>query len=115
MQAGPVRPIEPGSAVPSDRQPGGLKGWALFAIGAFGLGINHVQAVSSGKVSIWLLLLGPLLVLLGVGAAYDVRILTAATKHAKSVPGRFRVIATLLSLAAMGISAWLALGFYRIF
>lgn len=98
----------------SDRLSGGKAGWLILGLGLISLVLNHWLAVSEGEVNIWLLLFGPLLALFGLATIYDRRILTGASKHASTVPRRFRVIAVLVAIAALAISAFLAFGWYRI-
>jgi hypothetical protein len=69
--------------------------------------------VTDSKVSFWLLVLGPVLFLFGLAAVYDLRILRAAGKDAKSVPLRFRAFAAAVALVSLLLSAWLFFGFYR--
>ena len=105
-------PIQPGRSAP--RQPNKV-GLLLAGIGGGVLLMNHWSAASSNKVYIWLLVLGPVLLFLGLGSLYDGRILTAAGREPASVPMPYRIAAVSLVLLALLTSAWLTFAVYHAF
>ena len=94
------------------RQPNKI-GWPLVGLGGGVLLMNHWSAQSSGKVYIWLMLFGPILLFLGLGALYDRRILIAAGREPASVPTSYRIAAVTLVVAALLVFAWLTIVVYR--
>lgn len=92
-----------------------LWGLFLFVLGVVMLVLNHWNATSESKVSIWFLLFAPTFCLLGLGTLFDERILAAAkADEAATVPPGPKIAATLLVVAGLVISFWLMLSFYKV-
>jgi hypothetical protein len=93
---------------------GDKRAWLMAGIGAGGLALNHWRATDAGKVSIWLLIFGPMLLFLGLAGLYDLRYMLGAGKYGKDLPRKYRVVSTVLLIAGLAASVWLAFGFYRV-
>ena len=105
----PPAPNNTGGA-PPNRMP------ALLVVVVAGglLALNHYEAVSDGKVYLWLIFMAPLFLFLGIGGLIDPRILWSIGPKGQHFPMRIKVIGGLLAVAGLLVSAYLALGVYRL-
>ena len=85
---------------------------AVFAGGL--LALNHYEAMNDGKVYMMIVFLMPLFFLLGIGGLIDPRIIWSIGPKGQHFPMRIKVIGGLLAIAGMLVSAYLALGVYRL-
>lgn len=90
------------------------KALLMVLLGAGCIAGNHWLATSEGKVYFWLVFMGPLILLLGIGGLFDPRISQSIGPRGKYFPVHTKVIGGVLALCGMLISAYLALGVYRL-
>ncbi|MCW3051713.1 MAG: hypothetical protein JWN14_883 [Chthonomonadales bacterium] len=85
-----------------------------FAVGAgVCLVLNHYEAMNSGKIYMWILFIAPMIFFLGVGGLIDPRILWSIGQHGRHFPTRIKLVGGMLAIAGLIVSAYLALGVYR--
>lgn len=107
-------PLTPEPGVPETAPPTRMVSLLIVGVTGGVLAVNHYNAMDSGKVYLWAILLAPMLFLLGIGGLFDPRIALSIGPKGQHFPLKIKVIGGLLAVAGMLVSAYLALGFYRV-
>jgi archaellum biogenesis protein FlaJ (TadC family) len=90
------------------------KALLIAVIGAAFLVINHWSATNEGKVYMWFVFMGPMFLLLGLGGLFEPRLAQAIGDKGRHFPAHIKFIGGILALSGLLISAYLALGVYRL-
>jgi len=91
-----------------------LVAFGCAVVGGVCLAVNHYEAMNSGRIYWWILFFAPLILFLGIGGIFDPRILLSIGDKGKHFPLRIKVIGGVLAIAGLIVSAYLALGVYRL-
>jgi len=107
-------PIPPGMRQNANETP--TRGKALVAVLITGVALigNHLYAMDSGKIYLWIVMIAPMILFLGLGALIDPRIMHSISGKGQHFPMKIKVIGGVLAVAGLLLSAYLALGVYRL-
>jgi len=84
----------------------------MFLVGVFALAFNHYLKMSDGKGHLYLTLLAPHPVFLGLGGLIDPRVIWSLRAEGRIYPWRVRGFGVLLTVASMAVAVYLVLYVY---